>query len=52
MGEKVVSVAGAIVSVAMITALVSSPNTASALRALGAAFSGSIRAALGQPSGL
>ncbi len=49
MGEKVVNVLGAIVSVAMITAIVSGKNTAAATRALGDAFSGSIRAALGQP---
>lgn len=41
-------VLGAIVLVALVTSLVSSRNTARQITALGNAFSGSIRAALGR----
>lgn len=47
MGEKALSVAGAIVGVAAITAFVSGRDTANVIKALGEAFSGSIRSALG-----
>jgi hypothetical protein len=47
MGDKALNVIGAIVTVAAITAVVSRPNSAAVVRALGGAFSGSIRAALG-----
>lgn len=44
---KVFSVLTAIVVVAGITALVSTPNTAQDIKAFGDTFSGSLRAALG-----
>jgi hypothetical protein len=46
--EKFADVAGAIVLVALATTLVSSRNTAQQITALGNAFAGSIRAALGK----
>lgn len=46
-GEKIVTVMGAIVGVAAITALVSGRDSANVIRAFGDAFAGSIRAALG-----
>ena len=42
-----VNVAGAIVTVALVTTVVRSPNTAAVIRSIGNAFSGSITAALG-----
>lgn len=48
MGDKVFNVLGAIVVVAMVTTVVRSPNSSKVIEGLGNAFSGSIRAALGQ----
>lgn len=49
--DRVADIAGAIVFVALVTTLVSSPRTAQQITALGNAFSGSIRAALGPNAG-
>lgn len=46
--EKIANVAAAIVGVAMATVIVTSPQTASIVRAGGAAFSGTLRAAMGR----
>lgn len=48
MGDKVANVAGAIVTVALVTTIVSRPTSAQVIRAMGSAFSSSIRAALGK----
>lgn len=48
MGDKFFNVAGAIVTVALVTTIVSRPTSALVIRAMGDAFSGSIRAALGK----
>lgn len=48
MGDKVFNVASSIVVVAMITAVVSRPASAAIAKAMGDAFAGSIRAALGK----
>jgi len=48
MGDKVFNVVGAIVTVALVTTIVSRPNSARVIKAMGDAFSGSIRAALGR----
>ncbi len=48
MGDKMFNVLGAIVTVAHVTTNVSRPTSATVIRAMGDAFSGSIRAALGQ----
>lgn len=45
--DKLVSVAGAIVTVALVTTIVSHPQSAAVIRAVGDAFSGSLRAAMG-----
>lgn len=47
MGDKFFNVLGSIVTVALVTAIVSRPNSAAVIRSMGDAFSGSIRAALG-----
>ena len=47
MGNQLFNVLGAIVTVALVTTIVSRPNSATVIRAMGDAFSGSIRAALG-----
>jgi len=47
MGDKVFNVVGMIVTVALVTTIVSRPNSANVIRSLGSAFSGSIRAATG-----
>lgn len=47
-GDKVFNVLGAIVTVALVTTIVSRPTSASVIRAMGDAFAGSIRAALGK----
>lgn len=47
MGDKLFNVLGAIVTVALVTTIVSRPNSANVIRSLGNAFSGSIRAATG-----
>lgn len=46
MGEKLFNVLGLIVTVAMVTTIVSRPNSAKVITAMGDAFSGSIKAAL------
>jgi hypothetical protein len=48
MGDKDFNVLGAIVTVALVTTVVSRPQSAQVIRAMGEAFSGSIRAALGR----
>ena len=45
---RIADIAMAIVSVAAITVIVSSPNTASDIKAFGGAFSGSLSAAMGK----
>ncbi len=45
--EKVIGVLGAIVTVALVTTIVSHPESASVIRSFGDAFSGSLRAAQG-----
>lgn len=47
MGDKVFNVLGAIVTVALVSAIVSKPTSAGVIRAFGDAFSGSIKAAKG-----
>lgn len=47
MGDKVFNVLTAIVTVALVTAVVSRPASASIIKAMGDGFAGSIRAALG-----
>lgn len=46
--DKVFNVLGSIVTVALVTAVVSSRNTAGIVSAFGNAFSGSLRAAQGK----
>lgn len=48
MGDKAFNLLGAIVTVALVTTIVSRPTSASVIRAMGDAFSGSIRAAQGK----
>lgn len=48
MGEKLFSLAAAIVGLAIVAVVVQSKNTAGVLNAGGSAFSTSIRAAMGQ----
>jgi hypothetical protein len=48
MGDKLFNVLGSIVTVALVTTIVSRPTSATVIRAMGNAFSGSIRAALGK----
>jgi hypothetical protein len=48
MGDKLFNVLGAIVTVAMVTTIVSHPQSAAVISASGAAFAGSIRAATGK----
>lgn len=47
-GDKLFNVLGAIVTVALVTTIVSRPQSARVIRAMGDAFAGSIRAALGR----
>lgn len=47
-GDKLFNVLGAIVTVALVTTIVSRPQSARVIRAMGDAFAGSIRAALGK----
>lgn len=44
---RLFDVMGAIVTVALVTTIVSRPNSATVINAMGGAFAGSIRAALG-----
>lgn len=46
--DKAISVAGAIVTVALVTTIVAHPTSAQVIKAFGDAFSGSIRAAMGK----
>lgn len=46
--DRIANVAAAIVGVAMVTTLVSSPNTARVVSAIGNTFIGSLRAAMGK----
>lgn len=46
--DKIANVLGAIVTVALVTTIVASPNTAQVVRAFGDAFGGSLRAAMGR----
>jgi len=46
--DKLASVAGAIVTVALVTTIVANPGSAGVIRAVGDAFSGSLRAAMGK----
>lgn len=45
--ESIINVLGAIVTVALVTTIVSHPQSAEVIRSLGNAFSGSIKAAMG-----
>ncbi len=45
--DKLVNVASAIVTVALVTTIVSHPQSAKVIRAVGDAFSGTLRAAMG-----
>lgn len=45
---QITDVMGAIVTVALVTTIVSRPESANIIRAFGDAFSGSIRAAMGR----
>lgn len=46
--NSIANILGGIVTVALVTTIVASPNTANIIRAFGASFSGSIRAAMGR----
>jgi uncharacterized membrane protein len=46
--DRIANIAAAIVGVAMVTTLVSSPNTARVVSAIGNTFIGSLRAAMGK----
>lgn len=48
MGDRMFNVLGAIVTVALVTTIVSRPTSAAVIRAMGDAFSGAVRAALGK----
>jgi hypothetical protein len=48
MGDKMFNLLGAIVTVALVTTIVSRPNSAKVITAMGNAFSGSIKAATGR----
>jgi len=45
---RIFDIAAAIVGVAAVTVVVSSPNTAAILNAVGSTFAGSLRAAMGK----
>jgi hypothetical protein len=47
-GDRIFNVLGAIVTVALVTAIVSRPTSAQVIRAMGDAFAHSISAALGR----
>lgn len=47
-GDKIFSVIGAIVGVALVTTIVAHKNTAKVVTASGKAFAGSLRAAMGR----
>lgn len=46
--DRIANIGAAIVGVAMVTTLVSSPNTARIVAAIGNTFAGSLRAAMGR----
>lgn len=46
--DKIAAIAGAIVTVALVTTVVSRPTSAQVIRAVDEAFSGSIKAAMGR----
>lgn len=48
MGDRIFNVLGAIVTVALVTTIVSRPNSVEVIKALGGAFTGAIRASLGK----
>lgn len=48
MGDKIFNLLGAIVTVALVMTIVSRPNSATVIKALGNAFTGSIKAATGR----
>lgn len=45
--DRVFNIAGLIVGVGMVTVIVGSPNTANVVKAVGNAFSGSLKTAMG-----
>lgn len=47
-GDKLFNIAGAIVTVALVTTVVARPNSVKVIREIGSLFKGSISAALGQ----
>lgn len=49
MGDKLFNILGAIVTVALVTTIVSRPNSARVIESLGNAFAGAIRAATANP---
>lgn len=46
--DKVADILGAIITVALVTTVVSRPNSVRVVQALGGAFTGSIKAAMGR----
>lgn len=48
MGDKIANVAAGIITVALVTTVVSRPNSARVISAVGKAFSGSLRVAMGR----
>jgi hypothetical protein len=46
--DKALSIGSAIVTVAMVTVIVSHPQSAQVIKAVGSAFAGSIKAAMGR----
>ncbi len=47
-GDRLFNVIGSLVTVALVTTIVSRPQSAQVIRAMGSAFAGSIRAAMGR----
>jgi len=45
---QIASIAGAIVTVALVTVFVTSPNTANIIKSIGGAFASSLKAAMGK----
>lgn len=48
MGDKAFNILGSIITVALVTTIVSRSTSATVIKSMGDAFSGSIRAALGK----
>ena len=46
--DKIANIAGMIVTVALVTTVVSHPQSAAVIKAMGSAFSGSLQAAMGK----